>query len=72
MQTNALRGKIAAAGYNQNSLALAMRQKGIKMSKNTLSKKVNGKAPFDTDEIVCLCRLLGIVDDSEKAFIFLT
>lgn len=72
MQTNALKGKIAAAGYSQNSLAAAMNQAGRKISKNTLSKKVNGKVPFDTDEVICLCELLLISDNNEKAYIFLT
>lgn len=71
MQTNALKGKIAAAGYSQNSLAAAMCAAGTKISKNTLSKKVNGQAPFDTDEVICLCDLLSITDNNEKAFIFL-
>lgn len=71
MQTNILKGKIVAAGYTQSSLAEAMQRAGHKMSKNTLSKKVNGRAPFDTDEAVCLCELLAIRDDSEKAYIFL-
>ena len=71
MQTNLLKGKIAAAGYSQNTLAKAMKEAGCKMSTNTLSKKVNGRAPFDTDEVICLCDLLAIHDNNEKAYIFL-
>lgn len=71
MKTNELRGKIAAAGYTQSSLATAMNQAGVRISKNTLSKKVNGKAAFDTDEVICLCDLLSIHDNNEKAYIFL-
>ena len=71
MRTNELKGKIVAAGYSQNSLAAAMCQSGFKTSKNTLSKKVNGRAPFNTNEIICLCDLLGIHDNEEKAYIFL-
>lgn len=71
MRTNELRGKIVAAGYTQSSLAVAMTNEGFKTSKNTLSKKVNGRVPFNTDEVICLCDLLGIRDNNEKAYIFL-
>nr|MBQ4457657.1 DUF739 family protein [Clostridia bacterium] len=71
MQANALKGKIVAAGYSQNSLAEAMRQSGVRISKNTLSSKINERVPFNTDEVVCICELLGIVDNNEKAYIFL-
>ena len=72
MLTNELKGKIVAAGYSQKTLAEAMsNEKGIKISENTLSKKVNGRVPFDTDEVVCICALLGIHDNDEKARIFL-
>lgn len=66
MQANLLKGKIVAAGHSQTSLAKAMN-----MSKNTLSKKINGKATFDTDEVIRMCALLNIVDNDEKAYIFL-
>lgn len=71
MQSNELKGKIVAAGYSQRSLAMAMRQAGVSISKNTLSKKVNGRTAFNTDEVVCICDLLKIHDPEEKAFLFL-
>jgi hypothetical protein len=71
MLTNELKGKIVAAGYSQKTLAEAMVDEGVKISENTLSKKVNGRAPFDTVEIVCICKILGIEDNDEKAHIFL-
>ena len=71
MLVNELKGKIVAAGYNQRTLAEAMTASGNKITKNTLSKKVNGRVPFDTDEVICLCDLLGIHDSDEKAHIFL-
>ena len=67
MRTNILKGKIMMAGYTQRTLAEEM-----KMSKNTLNAKVNGRVALNTDEVVRLCDLLHIVDDSEKAYIFLT
>ena len=72
MLTNELKGKIVAAGYSQKTLAEAMSKKGIPISENTLSKKVNGRVPFDTDEVVCICDLLSILDNDEKAHIFLS
>lgn len=71
MQTNMLKSKIVAAGYTQNSLASAMQQAGFKMSKNTLSKKINGRAQFSIDEVIYLCKLLSICDNGEKVHIFL-
>jgi hypothetical protein len=71
VRTNELKGKIVAAGFSQHALAMAMSQAGCKTSKNTLSKKVNGLAPFNTDEVICLCDLLNIRDNDEKAYIFL-
>lgn len=72
MRTNELKGKIVAAGYTQKTLAEAMTAAGNKISENTLSKKVNGRVPFDTAEVVCICGLIGIHDVDEKARIFLT
>lgn len=72
MLTNELKGRIVAAGYSQKTLAEAMTAAGNKISENTLSKKVNGRVPFDTDEVTCMCSILGIVDNDEKAYIFLT
>ncbi len=66
MLRNKLKGKIVEAGYTQRSLA-----KEIGMSKNTLNSKVNGKIPFNTDEIERICVTLCIVDPMEKASIFL-
>lgn len=66
MLRNKLKGKIVEAGYTQRSLA-----KEVGMSKNTLNSKVNGKTPFNTDEIERICTSLSIVDPVEKASIFL-
>lgn len=67
MQTNRLKGKIIEAGLTQEALAAQLR-----MSKNTLSNKINGKSPFNMDEAVQICSILNIRDDAEKALIFLT
>lgn len=67
MRSNILRAKIVEAGYNQKTFA----QK-INMSANTLSSKLNGRTPFDLDEVIEVCNVLKISDDQEKAYIFLS
>ncbi|MDD3336761.1 MAG: helix-turn-helix transcriptional regulator [Eubacteriales bacterium] len=65
INTNQLKGRMAAAGYTQRKLANAM---GI--NKNTLNAKVNGTRSFDTKEIVRICELLHIQAAEEKCSIF--
>lgn len=67
MNTNMLKGKIVENGYSQRTLA-----KKISMSVNTLNEKLNGKRPFNTDEVILLCEVLGITNSSEKTEIFLS
>lgn len=63
---NLLRSRIAEKGLTQAALA-----KGIGVSKNTISSKINNKTPFNTDEIDRICSLLDITECTEKAHIFL-
>lgn len=63
---NLLRGAIARAGMTQEKLASA-----IGISQNTLSAKILGRSFFDTEEIDRICDVLSIVDNNEKANIFL-
>ena len=67
MQANRLKGKIMEAGFSQRALAAELR-----MSKNTLNNKINGRTPFNLDEAKQICDILGIHDDAEKAQIFLS
>lgn len=66
LDKNKFMGTVVAAGLNQRKLAKLM-----KMSKNTINSRVNGRSQFDTEEIDRLCEILGIDDDNEKAKIFL-
>ena len=66
VNSNLLKGKIISAGYSQRSLAKAM-----KKSKDCINAKVNGHSPFNVDEVILLCELLGITDPVEKCAIFL-
>lgn len=67
VNTNLLKGKIAAAGYTQKALAPV-----IGMSKNTLNAKVKGRKNFNTHEIARICDVLSIIDPAEKCNIFLS
>jgi len=61
-----LLGKMVVNGHNQASLAEIL---GV--SKNTMSAKINGKRPFNTDEILNICKVLKITNNYEKIDIFL-
>lgn len=67
MNSNRLRARMIEAGYTQRSLAQA-----IGKSENTLSNKMSGKTPFTTDEVLAICDCLHIIDNGERAQIFLS
>lgn len=66
LDKNRLRCAIVRAGYTQDKLA-----KAIGITSNTLSAKILGRSFFDTEEIDRICDVLSIVDNNEKAEIFL-
>ena len=66
LNRNLLRAAIARAGMTQEKLA-----ESIGISANTLSSRMSGTSCFDTDEIDKICFALNIVNNSEKADIFL-
>lgn len=66
LDKNLLRSAIARAGMTQEKLAEA-----IGITSNTLSAKILGRSYFDTEEIDKICDVLSIVDNNEKADIFL-
>lgn len=61
-----LTAKMIQAGYTQRSLASAM---GV--SKNTICEKINGRRPFNTEEVETICKILSITSGQEKLDIFL-
>lgn len=67
MQGNLLRAELALKGMSQREVA-----EKAKISKSAFSAKINGQRPFDTDEAVRVCDVLGIVDNAKKVEIFLT
>lgn len=65
VNTNLLKGKIVSAGLCLRELAIA-----INMGLTTLSAKVNGKREFTAEEIVSICKILGISSRDEMCDIF--
>lgn len=61
-----LKSKMVAADMTQQALA-----KAVGMSRSSINAKMNGHYPFNVDEVVLICDVLGIVDASEKEDIFL-
>ena len=62
-----MRAELALKGMSQREVA-----EKAKISKSAFSAKINGQRPFDTDEAVRVCDVLGIVDNAKKVEIFLT
>lgn len=60
-----LKGKIIESGNTQSSIA-----KKMGLSNNTLSAKINGKNRFYSDEVLKLCKIIGIETADELAKIF--
>ncbi len=71
VDVNKLRSIMALRGYKQNTLVKEMKARGYKISENTLSAKMTGRAKFDTDDADIICEILGVEDQAEKADIFL-
>lgn len=65
-----LRSRMVLKGYSQKRLVEELNLRGVKISENTLSSKMNGK-PFDTDLVDGICDVLELEDPAEKAEIFL-
>lgn len=66
LNKNLLRAAIAKAGITQGQLA-----ERIGVSENTISSRINGSSCFNTEEIDKICAELNIVNNNEKADIFL-
>lgn len=66
-----LRSRMVLKGYNQKSLVTEMNARGLKISENTFSAKMNRVSSFDCDLVDMICEVLDVSDPSEKADIFL-
>ena len=67
VDTLKLKARMVEKGYTQRSLAAKM-----KRNKDTINAKLNGKANFDTEEILMMCEILEISDPVEKVLYFLS
>lgn len=68
---NKLKARMVLAGYNQQTLAAACKEKGYKTSENTISAKFNSRSKWTCEDADMLCDVLGIYEPAEKAGIFL-
>lgn len=66
-----LRSRMVLKGYNQKRLVAEMNARGVKISENTFSSKMNGRSSFDTDTVDILCDILDVSEPADKAEIFL-
>lgn len=71
VDVNKLRSQMVLKGYTQRSLAAEMTKRGVKISENTLSSKMNGNSQFDCDDADMICEILELKTAAEKADIFL-
>lgn len=71
VDVNKLRSRMALLGYTQKSLASEMRNRGKKISENTLSAKMTGASKFDCEDADVICDILKVESSAEKAEIFL-
>lgn len=66
-----LRSKMVLKGFNQKSLVTEINSRGLKISENTFSSKMNGTSTFDCDLVDVICDILEVEEPAEKAEIFL-
>lgn len=67
VDTRKLLGIMAERGITQKELARKMHR-----SENTISAKIRGIKPFDTDEVLEICNFLAITDNAKRSEIFLS
>ena len=66
-----LRSRMVLQGYTQKRLVSEMNARGLKISENTFSSKMNRVSSFDCDMVDVICDILEVREPSEKADIFL-
>ena len=71
VDVNRLRSWMALKGYSQKALVDEMTARGVKITENTLSKKMIGTSKFDCEDADVICEILGVETSEEKAQIFL-
>ena len=71
VDTNRLKAQMVMKGYTQKSLVAEMNARGLKISENTFSAKMRGKAKFNCDDADVICDILEVDSLPDMAAIFL-
>lgn len=66
-----LRSHMVLQGHTQRSLVEELNARGLKISENTFSSKMNMRVQFDCEEADAICEVLEVTDPATKAEIFL-
>lgn len=71
VDVNRLRSYMVLKGYSQRTLVAEMNARGVKISENTLSSKMNGGSQFNCDDADVICDILDVDCPADRAAIFL-
>lgn len=71
VDVNKLRSQMVLKGYTQKSLVAEMNARGIKITKNTFSSKMNNPRKFNCEDADVICDILELKNSVDKADIFL-
>ncbi len=71
VNVNKLKSRMVLSGYTQKTLVAAMSERGLPMTENTFSAKMNGRSQFYVEDAQVICDILGIDRAEDKADIFL-
>lgn len=66
-----LKAQMVLKGYSQKSLVAEMNDRGVKISVNTLSSKMQNPRKFNCEDADVICDILELKSSAEKSDIFL-
>lgn len=71
VDTKKLLSQMVLQGYTQKRLVEEINARGVKISENTFSKKMNGESSFDCNLAIVICDILNLKTPRAKSEIFL-
>ena len=71
VNVNKLKSRMVLSGHTQKTLVAEMCERGLPMTENTFSAKMNGRSQFYVEDAQVICDILGIDSAEDKADIFL-
>ena len=71
VDVNKLKSRMVLAGHTQKTLVAELRTRGVLMTENTFSAKINGRSQFYVEDAQAICEILGIDNSEDRADIFL-